>query len=53
MPSLILVSVPGGNDISVTLQNFFDRTRLALIATFEDKTMSKESDLFAFINIAF
>ena len=42
-----------GNDISVSLQKDFDRTRVGLTATYEDKTAKKESNLIAFITIDF
>ncbi|MCK4864518.1 MAG: TorF family putative porin [Gammaproteobacteria bacterium] len=46
-------TAPGGNDFSVSLQKDFGRTKLGLTATYEDKTVAKESELFAFISVAF
>ncbi len=49
----VFATVQNGNDISVTLQKDFSTTRLGLTATYEDKTATKESELFAFISIDF
>ena len=49
----VFETAQNGNDISFTLQKDFDRTRLGLTATYEDKTALKESKLFAFVSIDF
>lgn len=48
-----VATVPAGNDFSVSLQKDFGRTKLGLTATYEDKTATKESELFAFVSVAF
>ena len=42
-----------GNDISASLQKDFGRTRIGLTATYEDRTVKKESNLTAFVSIDF
>ena len=49
----VFTATPSGNDISVTLQKDFGRTKLGVTATYEDKTAAKESELFGFITVAF
>lgn len=42
-----------GNDVSLTLQKDFEAIRLGLTATHEDKTVEKESKMFAYISTGF
>ena len=47
----VFATAQNGNDASVSLQKRFDSTIVGLTATYEDKTTTKESELFAFISI--
>ena len=49
----VFATAQNGNDISVSLQKDFGRTKLGLTATYEDKTAAKETELFAFVTVAF
>ena len=49
----VFATAQNGNDISISLQKDFGRTKLGVTATYEDKTTTKESEFFGFISVAF
>jgi uncharacterized protein (TIGR02001 family) len=49
----VFSTAQNGNDFSVTLQKDFEIVRIGLTASYEDKTPTKESELFAYISTGF
>jgi len=49
----VFETTQNGNDFSVTFQKDFEIVRVGLTATYEEKTPTKESELFAYISTGF